>query len=85
MSIVFSSSSGCFIPKAGAMVAHVVTHLPPTSEVGGSNPGLYMGKLIVSYRWSAVYRQNLDQLDVLISSAHKTTHRDMTCTVLKVT
>ena len=29
--------------------------------------------------------QNLDQLYVLISSAHKTTHHDMTYTVLKVT
>ena len=32
----------------------VVTHSSPTSEVGGSNPGLYMGKLVVAYRWSAV-------------------------------
>ena len=29
--------------------------------------------------------QNHDQLYVLVSSAHKTTHRDMTCTVLRVT
>ena len=28
---------------------------PPTSEVGGSNPGPYVGKLIIAYRWSAVY------------------------------
>ena len=33
----------------------VVTHLPSTSEVGGSNPKLYVGKLVVSYLWSAVY------------------------------
>ena len=33
----------------------VVTYLPPTSEVGGSNPGPYVGKLVVAYRWSAVY------------------------------
>ena len=26
----------------------VVTHSPPTSEVGGSNPGLYVGKLAVA-------------------------------------
>ena len=32
----------------------VVTHSPPTSEVGGSNPGRYVGKLVVAYRWSAV-------------------------------
>ena len=33
----------------------VVTHSPPTSEVSGSNPGPYVGKLVVAYRWSAVY------------------------------
>ena len=27
----------------------------PTSEVGGSNLGPYVGKLVVAYRWSAVY------------------------------
>ena len=27
----------------------VVTHLPSTSEVGGSNPGPYVGKLIIVY------------------------------------
>ena len=27
----------------------VVTYLPPTSEVGGSNPGPYVGKLVVAY------------------------------------
>ena len=38
----------------------VVTHLPPTSEVGGSNPGPYVGKLVVAYRWSEVRVQNLE-------------------------
>ena len=33
----------------------VVTHSPPTSEVGGSNPEPYVRKLVVAYRWSAVY------------------------------
>ena len=33
----------------------LVTHSPPTSEVGGSNPGPYVGKLVVAYRWLAVY------------------------------
>ena len=33
----------------------VVTRLPPISKVGGSNPGLYVEKLEVAYRWSAVY------------------------------
>ena len=26
-----------------------------TSEVSGSDPGPYVGKLVVTYRWSAVY------------------------------
>ena len=29
--------------------------------------------------------QNLDELNVLVSSAHKTSRHDMTCTVLKAT
>ena len=33
----------------------VVTYLPPTSEVDGSYPGPYVGKLVVAYRWSPVY------------------------------
>ena len=33
----------------------VVTHSTPPSEVGGSNTGPYVGKLVVAYRWSAVY------------------------------
>ena len=33
----------------------MVTHLPPTSKVNGSNPRPYVGKLVVAYRWSAVY------------------------------
>ena len=40
------------------MIGHggtVVKHLPPTSEDGGSNPGPYVGKLVVAYQWSAVY------------------------------
>ena len=37
--------------------AVVVTHWLPTSEVGGSNPRPYVGKLVdvVAYRWSVVY------------------------------
>ena len=35
--------------------ATVATHSPPTSEVGGSNPGPDVGKLVVAYQWSAVY------------------------------
>ena len=33
----------------------VKTRLPPTSEVGGSSPRPYVGKLVVAYRWLAVY------------------------------
>ena len=33
----------------------VVTHSPPTTEVRGSNPGPYVGKLVDAYRWSGVY------------------------------
>ena len=33
----------------------VVTHSPPASEVSWSNPRPYVGKLVVSYQWSAVY------------------------------
>ena len=33
----------------------VVTHSPPTSEIGGSNLGPYVGNLVVAYQWSAVY------------------------------
>ena len=33
----------------------VVAHMSPTSEVDGSNPGPYVGKMVVSYRRSAVY------------------------------
>ena len=33
----------------------MVTDSPPTSEVGGSNPGPCVGKLVVAYQWSAVY------------------------------
>ena len=54
----------------------MVTHSPPTSEVGGSNTGPYVGK-------SAVTVLNPDQLYLLVSFAHKTTHHDMTCIVLK--
>ena len=31
------------------------TGLPPRSEVSGSSPGPYVGKLVVAYQWSAVY------------------------------
>ena len=62
----------------------MVTHLPPISEDGGSNHEPYVGRMVVSYRWSAVYSEEPRLTYVLTSSAHKTTHRDMTYTVLKV-
>ena len=33
----------------------VFINMPPISEVGGSNSKPYVGKVVVSYRWSAVY------------------------------
>ena len=63
----------------------VVTHLPPTSKVGGSNPGPYVGKLVVGTNGWQFTVQKLEQLYVLVSSAHKTARRDMACTVLNLT
>ena len=54
----------------------VVKHSPSISEVCGSNPRV--GK-VGSWQFTV---QNLDQQYVLVSSGHKTTHHDMTCTVL---
>ena len=62
----------------------VLTHLSPTSEVGGSNPRLLFGKVGSCLPMVGTV-QNLDQLYALVSSARKTTSRDMTCTVLKAT
>ena len=64
----------------------VVIHSSPISEVCGSNPGPCVVKLVVAYtdvRHFIV--QNPDQLHVLVSSVHKTTRRDITYTVLKMT
>ena len=39
----------------------VVTHSPPTSEVGGSNPGPYVGKMVVAVADGQQFTvQNLD-------------------------
>ena len=43
------------IPAVTITGTAVVTHSPPTSEVRGSNPEPYVGKVVASYRWSAVY------------------------------
>ena len=37
----------------------VVTHSPPTFEVGSSKPRPYVGKLVAAYQWSAVYSTEL--------------------------
>ena len=39
----------------GSVVGYMFAYSPPTSEVGGSNAEPYLGKLIVAYRWLAVY------------------------------
>ena len=58
----------------------MVTLSPPTSEIGVQFPEVgKLVKLLAVGREFAV--QNLDQLYVLVSSAHKT----MTCTVLNAT
>ena len=53
----------------------MVTHLPSTSEVSGSNPGPYVVKLFAHGGQFKV--QNLDQLYELVFSAHKTTCHDI--------
>ena len=44
-----------YLISRGGQGGTVITHSPPTSEVGGSNPEPYVGKMLVSYRWLAVY------------------------------
>ena len=63
----------------------MVRHWPPTFEVAGSNPEPHVGKMVVSYRWLAVYSTEASKLYILVSSAHKTILCDMTYTVLKAT
>ena len=62
----------------------VVTPPSPISEVSSSNPGPYVGKdgsfLPMVGQFTV---QNLEKLYVLVFSAHKTIHLDLTCTVLK--
>ena len=66
-----------------AMVAQWYhTCLPPLrSVVQIPNPVWESWSLLTDGREFTV--QNLGQLYILVSSAHKTTHRDMTYTVLK--
>ena len=60
-------------------------HSPHTSKVSGSNHGYYVGKLVVMLTDGRQFTvQKLDQLYVLVSSDHKTTGHDMTCTVLNL-
>ena len=54
----------------------MVTLSPPTSEVGVRFTALpQVGKLVVGWQFTI---QNLDELYVLVSSALKTTRRDIT-------
>ena len=64
----------------------VVTLSPPTSEAGVWFPAWpQVGKLVFAGVGRQFTVHNLDKLYVLVSSALPTTHRDMTCTVLKAT
>ena len=56
----------------------MVTHSPSTSEIGSLMWKSWL--LLTDGRQFTV--QNLYQLYVLVSSAHKTTHQDMTGTML---
>ena len=57
----------------------------PLLRLAVQTPDLIWGSLLLLTEGRQFAVQNLDQLYVLVSSAHKTTHRDMTCTVLKAT
>ena len=63
----------------------VVTHLPSTTEVSWSNPERWESWLLLTTDGRQFTLQNLGLLYVLVSSADKNPHRDMTYTVLKVT
>ena len=64
----------------------MVTLSPPTSEAGVRSPARpQVGKLVVASVGRQFTVQNPNELYVLVSSALPTTHRDMTCTVLKAT
>ena len=60
----------------------MVTHSPPTSEIGGSNSGPYVGKLVVT-DVRQFTEQNRDHLYILVSSAHKSSLCHMVGTVFK--
>ena len=62
----------------------VVTHLSPTSEVGGSNPRREKDGSFLPMVGSLQYA-TLTELYALVSSAHKTTLCDLTYIVLKAT
>ena len=59
----------------------MVTHFPPHLR---SKAGPFVGKLVQLLTHSQQFIvQNLEQIYVLVSSAYKTYHCAMTCTVLK--
>ena len=58
------------------------THLPPLRPSVQSQDPMWDSWYFFTDGWQFT-SQNLDQLYVLVSSAHKTTHRDMSFPVLK--
>ena len=62
-----------------------VTHSPLTTELAVQTLDLMWESWYQHTDGGQFTVQNLDQLYVLVSSAHKTTRHDMTCTVLKAT
>ena len=76
---------GVGIVKVQQNGGRVVTLSPPTSEAPGLVPGMASSGKTGSCLLLVGRLQNPDELNVLISSALPTTHRGMTCTVLKAT
>ena len=64
--------------------ATVTTHLIPTTVDSSSNFIMWENWLLLTYGRNFTV-QHLDQLYVLVSSAHKNARCDIACTVLKVT
>ena len=67
-------------------ILQIASHSPPTCEVSSSNCGPYVGKagsclpMVISLQY-----RTLTSYMYWSPYVYKTTHRDMTCTVLKAT
>ena len=48
-----------FVHENNGNGGSVIIHSPPVSEVGSSNPGPYVGKVVVAYQWPGVYSKEL--------------------------